>query len=128
MECKEILEHNYIMNKDINKQLSRILWQERIKIAMPFLIAGLIVLIVLGIYIYNIQDSEQTTVYGKLANWTRVQTETGEGTYVISIILDNGSRISATASRYGRPPKKGERLQLVRSKSGFGFIRYRWIR
>jgi hypothetical protein len=55
-----------------------------------------------------------------------VQSETGSATYVIGVTLADGNSVTAMASSYGRAPRIGERLELTRTRTGIGRIRYEW--
>ena len=116
------------MDKEKAKKLDRLLWKRQLPYIMSFV--GIIAFIFLLFFacIHHLQNQKLETVTGKVSSWSRPQGEEGTGSYFIAVILSDGTPISATASRHGRPPKKHEKIKLTKSVSPFGFTTYYWTR
>jgi hypothetical protein len=108
------------------RRLHFLIWQERLRAAVPLLLAAVLIGGIGALVILDSTVIERSSVHGDVASWSRVQTETGSATYVIGVTLADGNSVTATASRYGRAPRIGERLELTRTRTGIGRIRYEW--
>jgi hypothetical protein len=116
------------MDPDRAKRLSALIWQERIKTAALIIVIVVVVASILFAGLFHNAPSESERLDGEVTGWSRYQTETGAGAYVITVTLAGGHKVTATASRYGRAPRMGEQIKVNKITTLTGHIRYEWRR
>lgn len=108
------------------RRLSVLLWQDRLRLAIPTLVVLLLFAGLLALYILDSDIAEQSVVEGTVDGWSREQKETGAGAYLISVTLADGNKALATAGSSRDAPRLGQHVKLMRIKTRMGRIRYRW--
>lgn len=115
------------MAADSANRRSALIWRDRLRSAL-IVLAALGVMIIAIILIERSRPVHRGTVLDDVNSWSRAQTEIGAGSYFISVALEDGSNVTATAGRHGRAPNIGERITLTRIQSAAGGTRYEWVR
>ncbi len=116
------------MDPNKAKALSKQIWLHRLRTALSIIAVPVLIAVAAALYIWHEVSGDQTQVYGVVESWTRQQTETGSGFYVLSVTLPDGSRVHASAGKTGRAPEVGERIELVQRQTPTGLLSYRWVR
>ena len=120
--------HMASMDKEKAKKLNRLIWKERVRLAI---LPGLIVSVLIGLltlYLYDEQTAQRSSVQATVESWSRAQSYTGSSDYIIDVRLAGGTRATATAGSYGKAPTPGDRIQLIMLKTQSGRLSYRWDR
>ncbi|MDA7949474.1 MAG: hypothetical protein MPJ78_18590 [Hyphomicrobiaceae bacterium] len=116
------------MDPDKQKRLNRLIWRQRLRSALPVVaIFGLLAALFVGLF-WDEQDAVRETTTGRVASWSRAPDETGNGPFIVTVVLPDGARANATGSAAGPAPQVGQTIKLVRSETKSGRIRYRWMR
>ena len=75
-----------------------------------------------------IRLSESEFGNGTVLSWSRAQTDEGSGSYIIWTETTDGSKMNVWASRHGKSPFIGERIEIVKVRILFRGTHYRWKR
>ena len=110
------------------RRLSNLLWRDWLRSALPLVI---VIALLLAGGVFILLDGSVTriaSVQGRVDSWSIQPGETGTGPQILWVTLDDGGKVMATASRDGRAPRNGERVELTEIHTGIGRIRYEWRR
>ena len=114
------------MDKEKAKKLDKMIREQRIR---TYRLPGIILLLLasfFAIYFYDVSSTAQTKVTGQVISWTRVQSYTGAGDYIVSVKLTDGTTINARLNQSAKPPKNGKEIKLTKSISRLGRTQYTW--
>lgn len=99
------------MRTDMQKKLTRMMWQERLLQLLPAaLIASVILAVMVYVFIPSKPISEQF-VTGIIKEWTVPQTTFGDSAPLLSVQLDDGRLVTAS-SEIAHPPRIGDAVKL----------------
>lgn len=99
------------MRTDMQKMLTRMMWQERLRQLVPaVLVIGVILSVLVYVFIPSKPISEQI-VTGTVKGWTVPQTTFGNGSPVLSVKLEDGRLVTAS-SEIDRPLLIGDEVKL----------------
>lgn len=116
------------MKTEKAKQFSRMIWRKRTREAAIFFVIPVLILGIYIIFLADEQGAERTQVMGTVQSWSAAQNETGTAGYIIWVVLEDDSRVAATADRHGRTPINGESIEVTRVETQSGRLRYHWSR
>jgi len=104
------------------------IWFARLRTGLAVAIVAAPFLLIIVWFAWDTQSIERSTVYGSVSSWTMQVDEEGPGFYALSVALENGQKVAATAGLRGRAPVIGEHIELTRSERKSGRVLFRWRR
>ena len=116
------------MDKSKANKLSALIWQDRLRMAIPLAVVFVVVAAIAAFYIFDARISNRTIVSGQVDSWSSARGDARLPTYLISVTLSDGSKVVATADIAGRAPMKGERIEVAKLRTALGRVRYEWAR
>jgi len=116
------------MDQDSKAKLNRLLRRQRLRSIVPAFALSAVVLALFALYFYDQGASDKMVTQATVQSWSRAQTDQGSGAYLIWVELEDGTKVLTKASRNGRAPVNGEKIQIEKAKSRLGRVSYRWNR
>ncbi|MEP3275147.1 MAG: hypothetical protein ABJN26_08410 [Stappiaceae bacterium] len=112
------------MDKEKARKLNRMIWQKRIRDGALFGIIAILGIGALAFYQFGNETVSSTEISGVVQSWSRAQDQSGSAGYMIQVVLDDGSIITASGNRHGEAPKIGAPINLRKLETRGGGTRY----
>ncbi len=114
------------MKPEAQKELDRLLRRERLHRLLPTMAVIAVVAVGCVLWFYPETLKAERIVEGEVISWTRPQTYTGAGNAVITVTLEDGRTIVASA-RSRNAPNTGDGIKLRERTFESGRIDYVWL-
>jgi hypothetical protein len=108
------------------RKLNALMWRERLRTAIPMVAGFVIIVAILALLKFGESPASDSPIAAEVKSWSRHQDETGVSSYILFVTLADGEQVIATASRHGRAPKIGEKVELHAVRTLLGGVKYRW--
>jgi hypothetical protein len=116
------------MRSEKARRLSAIIWADRLRSAVPFILAFGFAACVGAFLAFDAKIAKQETVYGEVSGWSAKHRDDGSSSYIVWVHLPDGSTVMATGSPFNRAPTIGAPAELIKIQTATGRLRYMWVK